>query len=137
MRGKRAQSAAVNARRRADLNIVFDNHGSDLRELSVDARLVAHVAEPIRTDDHSRVQNHALAERHAVVENHVRVQHTPAPDCHTLADDYADENLRAIAYQRALADNNTRADVNAVAYLRALRHARRRMKERVAASGRV
>src|SRR5205085_10869003 len=31
-----AQSAAVNARTRADLNVVFDNHGSDLRELVID-----------------------------------------------------------------------------------------------------
>src|SRR5205085_2290973 len=132
-----AQSAAVNATARADLNVVFDNHGSDLRELVVDARLVAHVAEPVRADDHARVQHHTLAESHAVVQNHVRMKHAPAPHADALADDRARENLRALAYLCALAYTDTRADVNAVAYLRARRNARRRMDERVAASRRA
>ena len=132
-----AQSAAVNTRVRADLNVVFDDDRSDLRELVVDARLVAHVAEPVRADDHARVQHHTVAERHAFVQDHVRVQHAPAPHADALADDRARKNLRALAYQRALADDDTRADVHAVTYLRARRHARRRMNERVASARRV
>ena len=81
---------AVDARVRADLHAVLNHHAADLRELVVNARLVAHVAEPVRADDDARVQ-----------------------------DDRARENLRALAYLSAFAYTDTRADVNAFAYLRA------------------
>jgi hypothetical protein len=82
------ERAAIHARVRADLHVVFDDHRTHLRELMIALR-IAHVPEPVRADDHARVQHDAFAETHAPVQHDVRVQHTFRAHLRALSDRHA------------------------------------------------
>jgi hypothetical protein len=57
---------AIDTRMGADLHVVFNYNGSDLRELVI-AHFVAHVSKAIRADANASVKNHSIADRNTVI----------------------------------------------------------------------
>ena len=105
-----AQCAAVNAGICADFHVVADGHCSDLREFYITVRAVTHVAETIRADTNSAMQNRIITDGAAVFDKDVRVNHTVLADSHVIADFRARVNLSCVADFRVFADADERAD---------------------------
>src|SRR5581483_12332699 len=80
-----AERSAIDARVRADLDVVFDAHDADLRNLAMTA---AHLdeSEAIGADDHAAMQDASLADSGAVVNRHVRINERVVADLDVVAD---------------------------------------------------
>src|ERR1700736_130027 len=73
------QGCAIDTSIRAQLDLVFDEDGADLRKFVI-AHVVAHITESIRAETNTGVQNHSITDPHAVVKNDVWMQDTFAAD---------------------------------------------------------
>src|SRR5260370_29257045 len=96
------QSRAIDAGVRTQLNIIFNDDGTDLRKLVI-AHVAAHVTKTVCADHHSGVKNHAIADADAVLEKNVRMNHTVFAARNVIADLRAGSELRAVTDDRAFA----------------------------------
>ena len=111
---RRAERRPIDRHVRADLHVVLDDDGADLRDL--DARLpVLDVAESIAADDGTAVDSDAIAETDVAIERRVAVDDRVHADDNALADDGAGVHDRSIADRRAVLDHRVRTDVDIVA----------------------
>jgi UDP-N-acetylglucosamine acyltransferase len=108
-----SQRRAVDARVRADLDIIADSDAPDLRELLV---VVARErkTEPVRADDASRVQHGAAADRDVVIDCDARMQHAILAQRDAAAYRAPRPDAAARADTRASADGNERPDFGSV-----------------------
>ena len=100
---------------RAELDVVFDHHGSDLRDLLVRPVAAADEAVAVAADDHAVLQDDAIADGDALAERHVGVDHAVGADPGARADRHVREDDGVVADRRALPDRHERADRDAVA----------------------
>src|SRR5678815_2817263 len=75
----------INARVRANLDVVFNHDRSDLRKLLV-TEIVSHITKPIRTQTNTSVQYHAIPDRHTVIQHNIRMQHTIITNTHVVTE---------------------------------------------------
>src|SRR5678815_1925651 len=73
----------INARMRANLDVVFNHDRPDLRKLLV-TKIVSHITKPIRTQTNTSVQYYAIPDRHTVVQHNIRMQHTIITNTHVI-----------------------------------------------------
>src|SRR5258705_13071759 len=69
------ESRAIHAGIGSELDIVFNDHGADLRKLVV-AHVISHIAKTIGSNTNANVENHAVAERDSVIQNYVGMENT-------------------------------------------------------------
>src|SRR5258705_11375975 len=69
------ESRAIHARIGSELDIVFNDHGADLRKL-VAAHVISHIAKTIGPNTNANVENHAVADRDSVIQNYVAMENT-------------------------------------------------------------
>src|SRR6188474_1754204 len=67
------QRSAVNARVRADLDVIFNHYGTNLRKLLI-TEIVTHVTKTISAQTNAGMQYHAMSDCDSIVQNNVRVQ---------------------------------------------------------------
>ena len=122
-----AERGAVHAGVGADLDIAFDHHAADLRELFV---VVArhHEPEAVGADDAAGVQDRARADVHVVVERDVGVQHaSPRPATTRLPIEQPAPMRQRAPMRGARADAHLRSDRNIRADIGAFADHRRRV----------
>ena len=104
-----AQRSAIHTGVRAQLDLVFDHYGADLREFMV-ALVVAHKAKPVRADHHAGMQNHSIPDGHVVIDDDVGMDDTVAVNLNVVSDAGPGMNLRAHVDAAVFTDGNVRAD---------------------------
>jgi len=119
-----AESSAIDACVRSDLNVVFNNDRSDLRELVVLTRLIFDVTKAIGSDDDSRVEYNIVADRTSVFDKDVRMKYAVATDRDRVADLCAGTDLRPFTDNGFVSDARERTDKDVVAECRSFRHHR-------------
>src|SRR5258705_1394266 len=74
------ESRAIHARVGSELDVVFNDHGADLRKLVV-AHVISHIAKTIGPNTNANVENHAVAERDSVIQNYVGMENALISHC--------------------------------------------------------
>src|SRR5258705_10708177 len=69
------ESRSIHARVGSQLDVVFNDHGADLRKLVV-AHVISHIAKTIGPNTYANVENHAVADRDSVIQNYVAMENT-------------------------------------------------------------
>src|SRR6266568_7080247 len=82
------QRPAIDARVRAQFDVVFDNDRADLRKFVI-THVAANVAEAVGADDYAGMKNDPITNRHSVFEKYVWMNHAIVADLDVVA------NLRA------------------------------------------
>src|SRR5882724_6863881 len=121
-----AQHGAIDRRVGADVHVVLDHHGADLRNLPV-AAVVEDIAESIAADDGAGLHDHAAAKAHPLAQNHARMEHRSLTHLDTRSDIDQRMNPDVRPDDRARADHGQGADRGAGVDMRLARHDRRRI----------
>src|SRR5206468_6658262 len=104
-------TAAVDARVRADLDVVPDQAPADVRDLAVRlAALPGDVAEPIAPQHRAGVDDHALAQGRARVERDARVELRVLADRHAVAEHAARADADVAPELHLAAETGVRTD---------------------------
>src|SRR5581483_6205526 len=107
----------------ADLDVVADFQGTDLREFFIAPSLrVAHVAEAVAAQHRACVHNHAPAESRAWIDGDVGLDVRISADHHTGADARAGPDVHAISKTNVLSDHGVSFNAHAFAQARRTVH---------------
>src|SRR5262249_18763820 len=101
-----AESRAVNAAVRADLDIVFDHHAAHLQELDLAPVLVGREAEAVGADHHAAVNATSRADLGLVIDRNVGEDHSVIADAAVIADDHPRMQRHAVADDGVAADRH-------------------------------
>ena len=103
-----ADRRTIDRRVRAELDVVFDDDGGDLRDLLVRAVAAADEAVAVAADHDAVLQDDAIADRHALADRDVGMDHAVGADARAGADRDVGKDDRAVADRRALANGDER-----------------------------
>jgi len=106
-----AKSTAIYARIGADLHIVFDHDGSDLRKLDVSIS-VACKSKPVSADNDAAVENDVVADGAIVFDEDSGIQSAACPDLYVVADVCTGTDLAPVTDRRSVADRYQSTDVH-------------------------
>src|ERR1700747_1142708 len=102
------QRATINRSIGADLDVIFDNQTSNLRELFIVSRFaVARVTEAVAPQNRSGVNNHAIPQVCAGINCDIRVHLDITSDGHTCANDRSLVNASAVFDPGAFTDDGS------------------------------
>src|SRR5713226_466964 len=104
-----AQRASIHAGVRTQFDVVFNDHGSDLRKLVV-ALLVADITKTVCANDYTGMQDHSIANGDVVIDHDVRMNDTLAAHNDVVANTYSGQDLRPDSDSAVLTDGHVRTD---------------------------
>ena len=121
-------AAAIDARIRADFDVVPDEAAPHVRNLAVLlATLSGDVSEPVTPQHRPGMHDHALAQRGAGVERHARIQLRVVADGHAVTQHTSGADADIFAELHAGAETCVRADRDGLLPCRAAAEGRRRV----------
>src|SRR5262249_854274 len=132
----RFEGAAVDACIRSDLNVVFDDHATNLWKLYV-RRSITHEPESVCPDDGTCMNDHAISDLDVGVDDGTRIQRAVHPDARVLADVTTSFDRTAVTNHSSGLNHRARSDPNVLIDSRVGRDHSRRMNRSRANIGSV
>src|ERR1700752_4647481 len=118
----------------ADLDVVFNDHCSNLRKLLI-TEIVTHVAKTVCADTNPRMQNHASTDRNSVIQNNIRMQHTIITDGYIRPKHHTGFESCVSAHVRMIANAYVWTNIRCQCNVGSFRNDRGRMNRRFALKG--
>ena len=109
-----AESGAIDSDIRSQLDIVFNHHRTDLRNLVMSA-LMLEKAEAVTADDRAGMNDDAVANRDAFSDRHIRIDQAISADRCPASDEHTRINLCAAPDANVVVNRGKRPDGNIIA----------------------